>query len=65
MRSEQLTKGFSRREVLAGTVLSALTVMFPSLEADAALDSAKVTIPAGPGGGWDTGGGGSRPIGSS
>ncbi len=53
MRSEQLTKGFSRREVLAGTVLSALTVMFPSLEADAALDSAKVTIPAGPGGGWD------------
>lgn len=53
MRSKQMTKGFSRREVLTGTGLSALAVMLPGFEAQAAVDTAKVTIPAGPGGGWD------------
>lgn len=53
MRSDQITKGCSRREVLTGTGLSALAVMLPGFEAQAAVDTAKVTIPAGPGGGWD------------
>ena len=53
MSFEKTTKGCSRREVLAGTGLSALAVMLPSFGAHAAVDTAKVTIPAGPGGGWD------------
>ena len=53
MRSEQITKGCSRREVLTKASLSALAVMLPGFEAQAAVDTAKVTIPAGPGGGWD------------
>jgi tripartite-type tricarboxylate transporter receptor subunit TctC len=53
MRSKQMTKGCSRREVLTKTGLSALAVMLPGFEAQAAVDTAKVTIPAGPGGGWD------------
>jgi putative tricarboxylic transport membrane protein len=43
----------SRREWLAGTGLLALASIVPSLPALAAVDTAKVTIPAGPGGGWD------------
>ena len=53
MSFEKITKGCSRREVLVGTGLSALAVMLPSVGAHAAVDTAKVTIPAGPGGGWD------------
>ena len=49
MRSDQITKGCSRREVLTRTGLSALAVMLPGFEAQAAVDTAKVTIPAGPG----------------
>jgi putative tricarboxylic transport membrane protein len=53
MSFDKTTKGFSRREVLAVTGLSALAVMLPSFKARAAIDTAKVTIPAGSGGGWD------------
>src|SRR3546814_5792199 len=45
--------GCSRREWLAGTGLLALACMAPSFPAAAAISSAKVMIPAGPGGGWD------------
>ena len=53
MRSDQVTKGYSRRELLARAGLSALAYALPSFGAQAAIEKAKVTIPAGPGGGWD------------